>query len=464
MKKLAVRATWLPLLGASLVAALLGCGEDSDVPRLNLLLVTLDTTRADHLSAYGYDKSTSPHLDALASESTLFELAMAQASVTPVSHASILTGLEPFHHGLRVLHGRVGNRLPDDVETLAQVWRAARGRTAAFVSGYPVTDAFGLAAGFDQFDADFGDRSDSPPAVRSGVVNTGRHQRRADGTTSAALDWLAAEAEGAEPFFLWVHYFDPHDTLVLPPRSFIRAMRVGRGHEANLRAAYDADILFMDRQLGRLLDAFKKRGLWDETIVVVVADHGEGLGDHGWWSHGLLYQEQIRVPLIVRIPGVEGVPRVESMVRTTDLMPTVLEATGVPASAWPSMDGASLLPAMRTGRTATPRLAYADSVNMLSYGRPDREDEWDRKTDKLYSLSDGRFKLIYHQLRPEESEFYDLAEDPHELENLAAARAPEMMELMERLEGLGAFSPIMPGMTPSDAERLEGLKSLGYVE
>jgi arylsulfatase A-like enzyme len=218
----------------------------------------------------------------------------------------------------------------------------------------------------------------------------------------------------------------------------------------------------MDFHIGRLLAAIKAHGLWDRTVVVVVAGQGEGVGDHDWWSHGILYQEQIRVPMMIRAPGFVG--RVSSVVRTIDLVPTVLELAGIAREQWPAVDGQSLVQAMRTGKTRSPRLAYADSVNMLTYGRLDDLSRQDRKLDKLYCLIQGKHKLIYHQLDPKRNELYDLEEDPWEENNLAALKPDLMIEMIEKIEDMGALSDIMPGTTGFDPDRARQLESLGYIE
>ena len=187
----------------------------------HLVLITLDTTRADHLGTYGYEKPTSPNLDILAQQGVVFDMAISQAAVTPVAHASILTGLEPYHHGLRVLHGLEGNALDDSQVTLAETWAANGGESAAFVSAYPVTEAFGLHQGFDVFDAEFPQADGAGLVTESGTVNTGLSQRRADATTDAALAWLDTRASQDRPLFLWVHFFDPHDPFVLPPQNML---------------------------------------------------------------------------------------------------------------------------------------------------------------------------------------------------------------------------------------------------
>jgi len=434
-------------------------------PKMNVLLITLDTTRADRLGCYGYNKPISPNLDQLAAESAVFELAISQAAVTPVSHASILTGLEPYNHGLRVLHGLVANRLDDNCITLPEVWQKSGGQTAAFVSAFPVTASFGLHQGFDHFDAQFQQADGQGLVSQKGTVNTGKSQRRANATTTAAIEWLEKKANPKKPLLMWVHYFDPHDPFLLPPEHILNKFHsVSEKKDDLLRAIYDCEVFFMDSQIGRLLEAFKTRGIWDNTIVVVVADHGEGLGEHNWWTHGILYQEQIKVPQIIRIPGMREGRRITSLVRTIDLMPTILDMTEISPSLWPEMDGISLRDAMSTGHTKEELSAYSDSVNILNYGRWDDARKTDHKYDKLYCLIQGNYKLIYHQLKPEETEFYDLSTDPKELNNLTPSNLPEMHALITRLKGLSALSDIMPGMTSSDMERVRKLKSLGYVQ
>jgi arylsulfatase A-like enzyme len=448
---------------------ILSCGPSSEPPKYNVLLITLDTTRADRLGCYGYEKPTSPRLDALARESVVFDLAIVQAAVTPVSHASILTGLEPYHHGLRVLHGLAGNRLEKEQTTLAEVWRKTGAPTAAFVSAFPVTAAFGLEQGFQHFDEDFPNSSGEGLVSGRGTVNTGQSQRRADATTDAAAAWLRSHADVGDPFLMWVHFFDPHDPMILPPEDYMNkrlnsTFRPATDRKADLmRSVYDCEVQYMDAHVGRLLDAFEELGLLKNTIVVVVSDHGEGLGDHNWWTHGVLYQEQIRVPLIIRVPGIPGGVRVPSMVRAIDLMPTILEEAGVAKAIWPEMDGQSLAEALRAGTLSQPRTAYAESVNMLNYSRNDTTGYRDAKNDKHYCLIDGHRKLIYHQIRPAESEFFDLTADPLELENLAPQKTAARDSLLRNLRVLNVFSPIMPGMTATDLERARKLKSLGYV-
>jgi len=437
-----------------------GCADRGAGPaRWNVVLVTLDTTRADRLGCYGFEKETSPHMDALAAEGVLFETAIAQAAVTPVSHASILTGLNPYQHGVRVMYAADGYRLPSDVPTLTTILKENGYRTAAFLSAFPVSDYFGFQNGFDLFDTGLSDPADSifqkeaDGLYRWDLV---RNQRRSDETTDQVIRWLGEERS---PFFLWVHYWDPHDVFVTPPQEVAALFLAGtEGQTERKLALYDAEVFYMDSQFGRLIETLKERGLWKNTAVVVVADHGEGLDDHGWWNHRILYQEQIRVPLLIRFPGAPEGVRVTDLVRTIDIVPTLLDALGLKPPA--PVEGRSLLPLM-TGSPEPPRIAYADQLNLYDLNaamlarRP--------LDDLLYCAMDGTWKLVYRPTHPEQSELYHLAEDPRELENLYSDGHAEVARLREELDRFDGFveSSFGEGV---DAEVLERLRSLGYVE
>jgi len=429
----------------------------------SIVLVTMDTTRADHLGCYGDDAARTPHLDQLARESVLFSQAIAQAAVTPVSHASILTGLEPYHHGLRVLHGTQSNRLAEDKVTLAEVLRDAGYRTAAFVSAFPAGSRFGLAQGFETFDEQF----EKPPGKQTvspgGIVNTGLTQRRADATTDRALAWLAQETG---PVFLWVHYFDPHDPLIQPPASFLEQFPKASGSEEDrLRELYDIEVSYMDREIGRLLEGVQSTLGLDRTMTIVTADHGQGLGDHDWWTHGILYQEQIRVPLLIRLPGDEGAAasagkRVDSTVRSIDLVPTVLEAAGIPRDAWPDpLDGRSLVHLLQPGTTEGDRIAYADSINRLTYNST--RTIQDVKDDVLFALVRPPWKYIHHLLHRDDSELYNLDQDPGETTNLYS----DLPDVVKGFQIELKQRHVMPRSQsePRDDDTSKRLESLGYV-
>jgi len=440
------------------VVVVCGCGSGApDHP--NVLLITLDTVRADHLGSYGHPKDITPNLDRLARQGTRFETAISTSAVTPVSHASILTGRNPYAHGLRVIFADGGFRLEKSVPTLASVLRAAGYRTGAALSSFTVSGYFGLDRGFDFFD---GFETSLLKRESSGFRDwdTVKSQRRADATTGSAIAFLAA---GKGPFFLWVHYWDMHDVLKLPDEAFMppptELKFSSSGNLMQSPALYAAEIRFVDHHLGPLLEALGQRGLEEGTLIAVVSDHGQGLGDHGWFGHQILYQEQIRVPLLLRIPGVAGGREVKELVRSIDLLPTLLDYAGLPLPK--GVQGRSLRPLME-GREDSPRLAYADQLNLFDKNasmilrRP-----WD---DLLYSVQDQGWKLIYRPTRPEHSELYNLAQDPAETENLFRFDHEHARRLLARLGEHDGWLRQPPRGATMDPEARKRLAALGYVE
>ncbi|MCH2107073.1 MAG: sulfatase, partial [Planctomycetes bacterium] len=284
------------LLTAATAIMLAACGQEQPP---NLLLITLDTTRADYLGAYGGDVAETPHMDALASRGARFDLALSSSAVTPVSHATILTGLYPYEHGLRVLSAASGYRLSEEVPTLTTTLKEKGYKTIAVHSAFPVSGHFGFDHGFDVFE------SFQVEMERSNQVqdrwDVSRGQRRSDETTDITLRSL----QGTDgPFFLWVHYWDPHDPIMLPPMEFLPTdLKLNPENIAGRHSEiYAAEVTYLDTQIGRLLDGMEGMGLMDNTMVCLTSDHGEGLDDgvrdHGWWAHRILYQEQIHVPLL----------------------------------------------------------------------------------------------------------------------------------------------------------------------
>jgi len=427
--------------------------------RWNVVLITLDTTRADYLGCYGRPGDPTPNLDGLAREGTRFDLAIATASVTPVSHASILTGLDNHEHGVRVLSGLCGYKLEKDVPTLATILSDAGWSTAAVHSAFPVSAYFGFDNGFDVFESFDGAFGQSQAGTMSWDLP--RLQRRSDETTDIVLAELAALDQ---PFFLWVHYWDPHDAAVVPPKESIPAdvPRLADGRFPPSHALYAAEVSYVDHEIGRLFDRLRASGEWEHTLVVVVADHGEGLGDHGWDYHRILYQEQIRVPLLVRIPGQASAPSVAGTVRTTDIAPTVLDYLGLRAPRTPS--GRSLRPLLE-GRPDAPRTAFADQINgydlnagMLSQRPFD---------DFLYGVVDAGWKLVWRPLHPQASELFDLANDPRELQNRFGEEPAHVLRLQKLLAQHGGWmttpcnQPVDASVDPAAAARI--LAQLGYA-
>ena len=443
------------------LAALTSCGSDSSAKQPNVLLVTLDTVRADYLSSYGHPGGLTPKLDALAADGTRFEFCISSSAVTPVSHATILTGRYPHNHGLRVLAADGGCRLPDDVPSLASLYKAQGYSTAAVHSSFAVSDWFGLAQGFDHFDS-----FDSTVELdEQGARWDESHQRRADDTTDRVLALLE---DFPEPWFVWIHYWDPHDPLIVPPDEFLpediprfeKGRYAGRVRPTDLQ--YAEELRYVDGEFGRILDRLKERDLYEDSIVVVTSDHGEGLSDgaerHDWTFHRILYQEQIHVPLIVKAPGTAST-ECDSLVRTADIFPTLLELSDLPVPG--EFDGASLVGLM-SGDSEEPRFAYADQINGYDFNAKMLQKR--PHADFLHCAMDRDWKLIYRPNFPEMTELYSLRDDPLEERNLANEQPAQVRRLLEQLarEEGWVTAPLEGGEAPSEAS-LKILEKLGYT-
>jgi arylsulfatase A-like enzyme/Tfp pilus assembly protein PilF len=404
------------------------------VEKPNIVLVTLDTTRADHVGSYGYAGARTPQLDALARRGALFEQAATTSPLTQPAHSSILTGMYPTYHGVRV---NGSTALGASQVTLAEVLAERGYATAAFIGAFVLDGRWGLNQGFGAYD-------DAFDLAKYKHLDLGSVQRPGNLVMDAALGWL--ESHKQAPFFAWIHLYDAHVPYE-PPEPF-RSELGGQG----LAGLYDGEIAFADQQLGRCLSWLKASGLDERTVVVVVGDHGEGLGSHGEGTHGyFVYDYALHVPLVVAAPFPElaGV-RVASQVSVVDVFPTILALAGLEPPA--HVQGRSLLGAMlRPGEERTSD-AYGESMTPnLQYG-------W----AALQSLRTPRFKLIQAP-RPE---LYDLVADPGETTNVIARHgvvAEEMRLRLERLvseTGRGAPEPEAANL---DKETLESLAALGYV-
>jgi arylsulfatase A-like enzyme/Flp pilus assembly protein TadD len=399
---------------------------------LNILLVTLDTTRADHLGCYGWGRARTPELDRLAREGVRFEWAFSPVPITLPAHASLMTGRYPFAHGVR----NNGNfYLGDKFETLATSLHGRGYRTAAFVSSFVLDRRYGLQRGFDTYD----DRMDATEREPGAILNL-EAERRGDHTGAALDAWLTAYArQVGAPFFAWLHLYDPHEPY-WPPQPFRDTFK---------DALYDGEIAFDDAVVGRLVERLGELGLLDRTLVAIVGDHGESLGDHGEETHGMfVYESAIRVPLILWRPDVvkAGVV-VRHPVRVTDVAPTLLELVGAPGL--PTPDGRSLRPMIegRAGAAVPP--IYAETL------MPQLNMNW----APLRALRDERWKYI-EAPRPE---LYDLAADPAENRNVHDERPQTVRGLRQALEQItgGAAGALAAGTM--DRETLDKLASLGYV-
>lgn len=398
--------------------------------QFNVIVVTLDTTRADRLGAYGFDGVRTPVIDSLAREGILFQRAYAVTPLTLPSHTSLFSGTYPPHHGVRDNGGFI---VPDEITTLAEIYKSSGYETAGFVAAYVLDARWGLDQGFDTYVDDFDVKGQR-------FIAMGGVQRPANEVIDKALEWMGQERSA--PFFLWVHLYDPHAPYEAPEPYKSRYPG----------APYLAEIAFTDNQVGRLIEALEMTGKKDSTFIVVAADHGESLGEHGEIQHGFfIYESATHVPLIISTPFEEiaGV-QTNEVVSLIDVMPTILDMTGfeIPEA----VQGQSLTSLFLEGAASEPRFVYSETFYArYHYG-------W----SELTAIQDERYKLI---MSPD-PELYDLAEDPGETINLAVTEK----DLYERLETTADqfIDEISEGGTSGefmavDEETLAKLASLGYI-
>ncbi len=409
----------------AVAAVLIGCRSEPDarpmsVERLvgrSVLLITIDTLRTDRLGSYGSVRGLTPALDAFARDATRFTAAISQVPLTLPSHATILTGLHPARHGART---NDGFRLDANVLTLADALRRRHYRTGAFIGGYPLHSSSGLNRGFDLYDDTF--------LERPGVT-----ERSADEVVRPALEWI--EANRSQPFFAWIHLFDPHSPYT-PPPEYAAAHR---------DSPYDGEVAYTDAAIGRLFDRLRHLALFSPTTIVVAADHGESLGEHGERTHGtFLYDATIRVPLLIKLADATAARAIDVPVELADLAPTIAHITG---AALPGVDGRDLVPLLEGAAGDSERAAYAESyyLNVLLGWSP------------LRAVRTNRWKYI----EAPQPELYDLQNDPGERQNVAAAH----VALGNGLSA--ALGPATAGITApgnlAHGEAAERLRSLGYA-
>jgi arylsulfatase A-like enzyme/Flp pilus assembly protein TadD len=401
----------------------------------NILLISLDTTRRDRLSCYGFTRPTSPNLDRLAQDGILFENPVSPIPVTLPAHASMFTGLYPFQHGVRNNGFYVA---PDSLVTLAELLRDRGYATGAVLASFTLERRFGLAQGFGEYEDRFGNQG------TRGVLDLA--QRPAAEITPLALAWVDAHRD--RPFFLFAHYFDPHAPY-RPPEPF-RSSFAGD--------LYAGEIAAMDAAIGELIEGLRSRGLLEQTVVLVAGDHGEGLGDHGEQTHTtFIYQSTQSVPLLARFPRAapfDGAKwrarRVRELVSLVDLMPTAWNALGFPREDLPLSAGRSLLPVILGEDAGHPWVYCETLVPDLEYG-----------ASELRGLitADG-----WKYIRAPRAELYNLTADPGEETN----RFGQDGERERRMESdLAALLQAEPGGGAAaravDRETLERLRSLGYI-
>jgi arylsulfatase A-like enzyme len=382
-----------------------------------LVIITLDTTRADRLPVYGFGGIATPAIDALASHGAVFDDAESVAPLTLPAHTSLFTGLYPANHGVRE---NAGPALDRSHATLAAILHDRGFHTAAFVGSIVLHSDRGLSRGFDVYDDGSADGTPVPK------------RRPGNEVVDRARAWID-HLDGA-PFFLWVHLYDAHAPQTLP---------------MNLRRAYgdryEAGIAYADTQIGRVLDALERRRLLSNTVVVLAGDHGESLGEHGEKEHGIfLYQSTLRVPLVICAPGTPA-RRVTAPTSLVDVFPSVLQLLGI-ATHLPH-DGITLVPALTGGGLPT-RAIYAESMYAAHFG-----------VGPLRMIYDGEFKFIDGAM----PELYDLERDPDERQNIGDAHLATASVLRRKLDAMNAGVSTQGVAGPLPPDRLQALQALGYL-
>jgi arylsulfatase A-like enzyme len=452
-----------------IVAAALACNRSPatshprSAERPDVVLVVIDTLRADHLGSYGYGRAQTPKLDALAARGTRFAAAHSATSWTLPSVASILTGRYPAEHGV----DRVGTSLNEKLVTVAEVLHDAGYETAAFSANVAlVIEASGFGQGFDVFRPLEASADDTDPILVRDGTDRAAMAARADAMTDAALTWLSARSHPDQPYFLYVHYFDPHVSYS-PPKEY--AARFGVAPDdplwhgqsvmllsptppppaqlATLLALYDAEIAFTDTHVGRLCD--EVRASHGDPVIIVTSDHGEEFGDHGGTQHGkTLYEEMLRVPLLAAGPGISEGRVVDTPVSLVSLAPTIAELAAAPPGSFPAPSFAAAL----RGDDVTAEPVFADLSHRLATHRG--------------AVIDGSWKLTLN--RGFDASLFDLKADPGE--RAGTHGAPDLARRLQKAlgdhtrDGMKKRAAAPPVTREIDDARRERLKALGYVE
>ena len=398
--------------------------------RLNVVLFTLDTTRADHIGCYGHDGIETPAIDRLAAEGTRYDNAFTVVPITLPSHLSMMTGTYPSYHGVRE---NGGFYVPEEMNTLAEVLQGEGYETAAFVGAFPLDSQTGMDQGFDLYDDNYSGRNDDRhPRMRRFF-----DERPAAEVARAANAWLSER--GTRPFFFWAHFFDAHQPLT-PPSPHRERYR---------NAPYDAEIASVDEAIGRIVHQLEERELLDNTLVILTADHGEGLGEHGELTHALLlYSSTLRVPLIVRDPDGQKGATVTAPVATLDIFSTVLDRLGITV---PAENQGLVLPTSDAQADPEREIVSETLFGRMIYG-------W----SPMYRVTAGSRVHLYGPSQ----RLYDRSTDTAELKDLSGSQPDQLHAIHERLqERLDQWADGGYGFSTGAVsnETLARLAALGYV-
>lgn len=399
--------------------------------KLNVILITLDTMRADYLSCYKEGNAETPNLDRLAREGVLFERCIAQAPLTLPSHASILSGTYPVHHRVRT---NGGFRVPDKLELISEILQKNEFETSAFIGAYVLHSKWGINQGFDFFSDDFD--------LKKYYSTDSEIEKNAETVLADAGKWLRNRAYDEGRFFAWIHLFDPHIPYKAPPPYDTK-------YPDN---PYRGEVEYVDYQLGEFLRYLDKEGLTSNTLIIVTADHGEGLWEHDESTHGLfVYDSTVHVPLIIRAPFTFPVNRVKNLVEHVDIAPTLMHAIGLEEAG--SFQGESFLGLMLGRDTRKKQIAYTESF----YSRLHRG----------WSELHAYYREDWKYIRAPNDELYDIKNDQKELTNLSIKKSFVKKKMKERLN---RFMTKMSkhALTPKqlnkrNREDLKTLETLGYL-
>jgi arylsulfatase A-like enzyme/Tfp pilus assembly protein PilF len=431
------------------LTALQAAAQTSAKPALNVVLITIDTLRADHVGCYGYKQIKTPNIDGLAADGARFDRAFAVVPVTLPSHTTMLTGTYPMLSGI---HDFSGNRLNPLQPTLASVLKQAGYQTGAVIGAAVLDSRFGLNQGFDFYYDHF-------DFNRLDEANLDQMERPGNVVADVALDWLEKDwlaKNSQNKFFLWMHLYDPHFPYH-PPEPYSREY---------VAQPYDGEIAFADEQVGRLLRFLKEKGIYRNTIIVLCGDHGESLGEHGEKTHGFfIYNATMHVPLIIRLPENAAARTIADPVSLVDLMPTVLGAIGLEVPS--QVQGRSLLPKLRDARDRDD--LHHDDLHHEDQAGRDRVLYGETYLPRLHfnwSELRGSETTKYHFIDAPRPELYDLAKDPGEVHNLFAEKKAVSEEMRAKLAGMirdYSAGKELAEKTGLDPDLMERLKALGYA-
>jgi arylsulfatase A-like enzyme/tetratricopeptide (TPR) repeat protein len=422
----------LLMVGAAGVILFLSLGESQKTWNGNVLIITLDTTRADVLGCYGNNKVKTPHLDRLGTDGIRFENCVSPVPLTLPSHCSIFTGQYPIGHGVR---NNGTFYLNEKHQTLAEVFKGQGYQTFAVISAFVLLSKFGLKQGFDLYD-------DSLDSFK--IVNTFQSEITADVVYEKFENWFSENWK--KKFMAWVHFYDPHSPYQ-PPKAFIKKEEI-----SDKRARYRGEVSFMDVQIGRIITDLEKKAILDDTLIIVVGDHGEAWGEHQEYAaHSVFcYRENIRVPFIIYNPKLLRKPAViKDTVSTVDIMPTLLELAGMKSER--DIQGRSLVGLMKNGHDPITPLIYLESM----YGK--EELGW----APLTGLIEGHYKYISLP----EPELYHLGDDPGEKKNLVRIKSNVSRKMDKKLGEMVIRYSNTSGDSKRDLSQtdIQHLKSLGYI-